>query len=529
MGIMDRSNKQSDGETKDYRSDFSFLAWWEDSEGNIMPLSGFDFDGRVYTSNHTFYPFSKKGGECHNCAMQGDKVMIICDKHGLPPGRVKVDLLIYEPDELYAGGLRTEAIKIKTDIHLMEGCAATTKGDLAYTFPYIKGEKGEKGDAFTYEDFTFAQLESLKGPKGDKGDPFTYEDFTPEQIEGLQYPATAAAEKLDDFVKMSSEAESVREANEKRRVQMENKIGSAEQNRQTSELARRTAENERIEAEAGRVQAETARAEEFATWEGEIDTKAAKSELSNVIAEEPLTPGNFPGINTYTREELKKDLFIDMWNQAAVWMGKTYGKYNDETGYFELNGLTDISYHQALDIFQYTYTPNCPVNNFAGRYAGMRFRTNLPISKITGGCYCNSMFSEVSGLEVALMPRIPGGEDVCLSVDMSSCFMYVMRCKRIEPAIDCRNITTAAKLEASWPESLEHVLLKNIKVDLNFYKCKNLSLASLQYMVTNAANTTAITITVHPTVYAKLTDEGNIEWHQVLIDAATRDINFATV
>ena len=33
------------------------------------------------------------------------------------------------------------------------------------------GPKGDKGDAFTYEDFTAEQLASLKGDKGDKGDP----------------------------------------------------------------------------------------------------------------------------------------------------------------------------------------------------------------------------------------------------------------------------------------------------------------------------------------------------------------------
>lgn len=46
-----------------------------------------------------------------------------------------------------------------------------------------KGGKGDKGDPFTYSDFTTGQLEALKG---DKGDPFTYEDFTPEQIEALK-------------------------------------------------------------------------------------------------------------------------------------------------------------------------------------------------------------------------------------------------------------------------------------------------------------------------------------------------------
>lgn len=35
---------------------------------------------------------------------------------------------------------------------------------------YFDGEKGDKGDPFTYEDFTPEQLASLKGEKGDKGD-----------------------------------------------------------------------------------------------------------------------------------------------------------------------------------------------------------------------------------------------------------------------------------------------------------------------------------------------------------------------
>lgn len=90
----------------------------------------------------------------------------------------------------------------------------------------FKGDPGEKGESFTYEDFTPEQLESLKGKDGDngqdglsayqiwldagntgteedflaslkgkdgiigkdgeKGDPFTYEDFTPEQLEALK-------------------------------------------------------------------------------------------------------------------------------------------------------------------------------------------------------------------------------------------------------------------------------------------------------------------------------------------------------
>lgn len=51
----------------------------------------------------------------------------------------------------------------------------------------------------------------------------------------------------------------------------------------------------------------------------------------------------------YAREGLspKEALFIDLWNNACG----SYGRYNAETGYFELNGLTDIGYDEALKIF----------------------------------------------------------------------------------------------------------------------------------------------------------------------------------
>ena len=81
----------------------------------------------------------------------------------------------------------------------------------------LKGEKGDDGDSFTYDDFTSDQLDSLKGEQGDtgansfefwlqsnpggteeqyweslkgeqgeQGDSFEYGDFTPEQLEGLK-------------------------------------------------------------------------------------------------------------------------------------------------------------------------------------------------------------------------------------------------------------------------------------------------------------------------------------------------------
>ena len=54
----------------------------------------------------------------------------------------------------------------------------------------VVASKGDKGDPFTYGDFTPEQLAALKG---DKGDPFRYEDFTAEQLDGIKRPAMEAA------------------------------------------------------------------------------------------------------------------------------------------------------------------------------------------------------------------------------------------------------------------------------------------------------------------------------------------------
>jgi hypothetical protein len=55
-----------------------------------------------------------------------------------------------------------------------------------YNLGVLQGSKGDKGDAFTYEDFTAEQLGGLKGDKGDKGDAFTYDDFSDEQLASLK-------------------------------------------------------------------------------------------------------------------------------------------------------------------------------------------------------------------------------------------------------------------------------------------------------------------------------------------------------
>lgn len=148
--------------------------------------------------------------------------------------------------------------------------------------------------------------------KGDKGDPFTYNDFTAEQIAELQRPATDAATELTQEVhtleQQFTEQEGERVVNENTRKENELERQRAESERHqlfsvdhqqavsdhaqyeqdhTKELQRQLNESQRQQAEttreqaetsrntneSNRQQAETQREETFATYRPIIDAK----------------------------------------------------------------------------------------------------------------------------------------------------------------------------------------------------------------------------------------------------------------
>lgn len=79
-------------------------------------------------------------------------------------GKAELD----ENDKLKAEQLPDNAL---TDEALTEAINdALAQAKESGEFNGADGKKGEKGDAFTYDDFTPEQLAALKGEKGDKGD-----------------------------------------------------------------------------------------------------------------------------------------------------------------------------------------------------------------------------------------------------------------------------------------------------------------------------------------------------------------------
>lgn len=89
--------------------------------------------------------------------------------------------------------------------------------------------------------------------------------------------------------------------------------------------------------------------------------------------------------------------------------------------------------------------------------------------------------------------------------------------------------------------NLEVLEISNLKISLDLSKCPLINLASWQGLVTNAVNTSPITVTVHPDVYAKLTGDTTnaaaaalsadelAQWQSLVSAAAAKNISFATV
>lgn len=129
------------------------------------------------------------------------------------------------------------------------------------------------------------EMVALPGEKGDKGDPFTYDDFTPEQIAELQRPATEAAAVANQA------AENANKATSDIKV-LGDRLTAEEAKRESAESGRASAESDRAEAEALR---ESSFSQMQTTLEGLIsDTNTATSNANTAAgnAENAATEAN---------------------------------------------------------------------------------------------------------------------------------------------------------------------------------------------------------------------------------------------
>lgn len=187
-------------------------------------------------------------------------------------------------------------------------------------------------------------------------------------------------------------------------------------------------------------------------------------------------------------------------------------KYNERTGYYELNGLTDITEEQMRVIYKYAGTPQV-----RAAFAYSKARTNLPMSGLFNGDLHDYMFYACINLEVAYLGNrqlSPEGFDIPFAYMVGfNCFYLCQKLKKIYGKIYQRNNNWSLTFGECL--ALEEVRIAELYSSIQLSWSPNLSKESVQYMITNAkpqsgAAVGSITITLHPTAYARLKDDADI-------------------
>ena len=174
--------------------------------------------------------------------------------------------------------------------------------------------------------------------------------------------------------------------------------------------------------------------------------------------------------------------------------------FNETTGYFELNGINDISYKEMMVILEdFTITMGYMANTPSVGQV-LHGRTFIPDNN-TGTISLTYACFNRGYLEVVTFGYTDTSSQVTNNI--SSMCRGDRRLRKISGL--SITATSSANVDRAFENcyTLETAFLLGLRVSLGFGQSSRVSLASVVYMVDNAANTSAITITLHATAYAR--------------------------
>lgn len=204
----------------------------------------------------------------------------------------------------------------------------------------------------------------------------------------------------------------------------------------------------------------------------------------------------------------KDSSFRDLYISAGA-------KYNEATGYYELNGLTDITEEQMRVIYEKTWGWWLHLPSLNG-FGSALPRTNIPcpdykIIAYASNISMHSIFA-VSGnddnLEVVNLRALytPTIFDEIKIVDFNWAFQGDKKLREVQGIINAKE----ARSDLSIGGNIETINIKGLKVNIRFYNSQRLSKESVLYMINNSEATSAITISLNKAVYDVMKDDADI-------------------
>lgn len=200
---------------------------------------------------------------------------------------------------------------------------------------------------------------------------------------------------------------------------------------------------------------------------------------------------------------------IAQFNQAMTkYIGtesstETFGHDDPETGYF-MYGSIPLSSEEVRRMLDFRKTG---VTSLLNAYAAMwQLSAVAPIFQATNGgigtAYC---FYMCRNMKVVAFNGYYRGE-FRVSANAQSMFDGCYALEEILGTLDMSACKDTSRMFQAC-QRLREVRLKSLITTVLLSDSPLLSLESISYMIENATNTAAITITLHPTAYARVTDE----------------------
>lgn len=219
--------------------------------------------------------------------------------------------------------------------------------------------------------------------------------------------------------------------------------------------------------------------------------------------------------------------------------------YNAETGYWEYGDLKDMTEEDcflaafyALEQVQGDSNSSYILDRFRNTQARTYFTKIYPKGSYnTTSLILNSCFAQNLNLEYLKLSTESTSRNLYIN-HISSAFRNCPKLRKIE---DILSIYTANDMTNTFTgcialRDLKIRFMGGVNTDVSFQDSPFISYESLNFLVTNAANTSAITVTVHPTTYSYLTGTAQPteevggtteEWQALVTTAQGKQISFA--
>jgi hypothetical protein len=192
--------------------------------------------------------------------------------------------------------------------------------------------------------------------------------------------------------------------------------------------------------------------------------------------------------------------------------------YNEATGYYELNGLTDITEEEMRVIYEKTWGWWIGLPNLSG-FGDSSARTNIPCPDYKrlyyqSNIHLGSSFAgtgDLDNLEVLnfIPTRYPNESLIRLSIRTMN-WMCQGNAKplTIMGVLDVGNVPDNNSLNIGG--NIKTINIKNLRTNIKFYGSKVLSKESFLYMINNSMATSAITIGLNKAVYDVMKEDADI-------------------